>query len=292
MKKKEGFTGQRTVIIPQFILNEIRNDELGSQLYLSDIGFYPSATSHQRSRNDGCKQNIFIYCTQGEGWLTIADKITPIKANQYFIIPEGTPHAYGSNNNNPWSIYWLHYSGHLATHFDDFSGKVKIKDTPIVAMTKDRIQLFEEIIQNLEMGYSQENLYYANICLWHFLASFKYPSQFGQIRTKPEKDQIEASIIYMRENLSKKLNLETLASQAGLSPSHYSMLFRQKTKRPPMDYLIHLRIQKACQILDATKRRINDVGNHVGYEDPYYFSRIFKKVVGISPAQYRKELKG
>ncbi|BAX78849.1 AraC family transcriptional regulator [Labilibaculum antarcticum] len=292
MKKKEGFTGQRTVIIPQFILNELRNDELGCQLYLSDIGFYPYAKSHQRSRNEGCKQNIFIYCTQGEGWLSIAGKITPIKANQYFIIPEGTPHDYGSNNNNPWSIYWLHYSGHLATHFDDPSGKVKIKNIPIVAMTNDRIQLFEEIIQNLEMGYSQENLYYANICLWHFLASFKYPSQFGQIRTKPEKDLIETSIIYMRENLSNKLNLETLASHSGLSPSHYSMLFRHKTKRPPMDYLIHLRIQKACQILDATKRRINDVGNHVGYEDPYYFSRIFKKVVGISPAQYRKEPKG
>jgi AraC family transcriptional regulator of arabinose operon len=292
MKKKEGFTGQRTVIIPQFILNELRNDELGSRLYMSDIGFYPCAKSHQRSRNDGCNQNIFIYCTDGEGWLSIDGKISQIKANQYFIIPNGTPHAYGSHNTNPWSIYWLHYSGDFASFFNDSSGKVKVKDTPDVALVHERVLLFEEIIQNLEMGYSQENLNYANICLWHFLASFKYASQFGQIKTMQDKDLIETSIFYMRENLSKKLSLEILAEHAGLSPSHYSMLFRQKTSRPPMDYLIHLRIQKACQLLDATKRRINDIGNQVGYEDPYYFSRIFKKVMGISPAQYRKQPKG
>lgn len=292
MKKKEGFSGQRSIIIPQFIINEFRDEAIGAQLHLSDIGYYPNATFHQRTRNNGCKQNIFIYCTDGKGWLSIDNKIIQIKANQYFIIPKGTPHSYGSHSTNPWSIYWLHYSGNLAHLFNEPSGKVKLKNITDIALVQDKIQLFEEIIQNLEMGYSQENLDYANICLMHFLASFKYASQFGQTRTKCEKDLIETSILYMRENLSKKLNLENLANQAGLSSSHYSMLFRQKTKYSPMDYLIHLRIQKACQILDATKRRINDVGNHVGYEDPYYFSRIFKKIVGISPAQYRKELKG
>lgn len=292
MLKTEGFQGQQTIIIPEFILGELRKDPLGKQLYLTDIGFYPNAQYHERIRPQGCNQYILIYCTQGRGWFTINGKTTQVAANQYFILPKGIAHSYGSNHKKPWSIYWLHFSGLQANHFKDIAGHIRDLNTEGVVRTDDRIDLFKEIVQNLEMGYSRENLNYANICLWHFLASFKYISQFRQIRTIREKDLVEASIFFMRENISHKLTLEELANHAGLSPSHFSMVFRQKTGRAPMDYLIHLRIQKACQLLDATHQRIKEVANQVGYEDPYYFSRIFKKVMGLSPTLYSQQPKG
>ena len=142
------------------------------------------------------------------------------------------------------------------------------------------------------MGYSRENIQYANVCLFHFLASFKYISQFRQIRTLNERDLIEDSILFMRQHVSQKLTLEQIAGEAGLSPSHFSSVFRAKTERSPMDYLIHLRIQKACQLLDNTHLRIKEIAQHVGYDDSYYFSRIFKKIMSVSPITYRKQPKG
>ena len=230
MIKKEGFKGQRTIVLPEFIINEIRKDPLGSQLFLTDIGHYPQAQFHHRLRKEGCNQYILIYCTDGEGWFSNEGKTTRIYSNQFFIIPEGVAHAYGSNDKNPWSIYWLHFSGALASHFYDISGDPKSITPSKISRIDDRIQLFEEIIQNLEMGYSLENLNYANICLWHYLASFKYISQFRQIRKVREKDLIEDSIFFMKENISNKLSLEELASGARLSPSHFSLVFRKKNR--------------------------------------------------------------
>ena len=63
--------------------------------------------------------------------------------------------------------------------------------------------MFEEIIQNQEMGFSKENIEYANFCLGHFLALFKYISQFRQIQTLREGDPLEYNILYMRENMCK-----------------------------------------------------------------------------------------
>ncbi len=292
MRKKEGFKGQRTLILPDFLLSEIQKDALGSQLYVTDLGYYPNACYHHRIRKNGCEQYILIYCVEGEGWCSINGKRNLVSANQFFIIPQGVPHAYGSSDKHPWSIYWLHFSGTQAQHFIDITGNTKSIIPCKISRIEDRIQLFEEIIQNLEMGYSHENIHYANICLWHFLGSFKYISQFRQIRTIRELDVIEDSILFMKEHLANKITLKDISEQCGLSPSHFSMLFKAKTSRTPMDYLIHLRIQKACQLLDASNQRIKEIARMVSYDDPYYFSRIFKKTMNISPLQYQKTLKG
>ena len=72
-----------------------------------------------------------------------------------------------------------------------------------------------------------------------------------------------------------------------LSASHFSSLFRKATGMSPMDYFIHLKLQKACLLLYSSSIKIKDVALAVGYEDPYYFSRLFKKYLKLSPDQYR-----
>jgi AraC-like DNA-binding protein len=292
LKREEGFKGQRTVILPELIVSEIQKDTLGSQLYLTDIGYYPQAKFHHLIRKEGCKQYILIYCTEGKGWYSIEGKMNLVYANQYFIVPKGVTHSYGASNEDPWSIYWVHFSGLQASEFFGNSRNTSNITPSRISRIDDRIQLFEEIIQNLEMGYSLENLRYANICLLQFLASFKYISQFRQIRKIREKDIIEDAIFYMKEFLNEKLTLGAIASEKGLSPSQFSLVFRRKTGRSPMDYLIHLRIQKACQYLDNTDLRIKEIASKVGYDDPYYFSRVFRNVMGTSPGKYRTRPKG
>ena len=292
MHKREGFEGQKSIILPDFVIDEIKKTQWGRQLHITDIGFYPSAKFHFRKRKNGSKQNILIYCVDGKGWISVEGKRFEVSKNQYFLIPKGISHQYGSDDNDPWTIYWIHFAGKLSSLFYDISGKANSIAPSKVSRMEDRIMLFEEMFTNLDMGYSFDNLEYANVCLLHFLASFKYVSQFRQIRKMKEDDKIEKTIIFMKENMGHKVTLKELASHAGLSQSHFSMLFRKKTGRSPMDYLIYLKIHKACQLLDSSDMKIKEIALKTGYDDPYYFSRIFTKLMGKSPMKYKKEPKG
>ncbi len=292
MQKKDGFKDQRSIILPQQIIEECINHPVIRNLYVTDIGEYPIAEDHFRIRAKGSKQYILIYCTSGKGWIKFDNKKAIICENDFYILPPNLEHSYGADAVSPWSIYWLHFSGLNADFFKDIAGKVNKIPFSKIARVEDRAILFEEIFQNLKMGYSIENLEYVNLSLWHFLASFKFISQFRHLRKIQTRDPVENSILYMKNNLRINLTLKMISEQGGLSSSHFSTLFRNRTGRSPMDYFINLKIQYACHILDTTNMRIKEVSQYLAYDDPYYFSRIFSKIMGICPKAYRKLEKG
>jgi AraC-like DNA-binding protein len=98
--------------------------------------------------------------------------------------------------------------------------------------------------------------------------------------------------MFMQENIDKQINLSDLAALCGFSVSHYCMVFKKKTSRSPIDYFINLKIQKACQMLDYNNSNIKEIAARLDFEDQFYFSRAFKKIMGISPSDYRKKIKG
>jgi AraC-like DNA-binding protein len=85
--------------------------------------------------------------------------------------------------------------------------------------------------------------------------------------------------------------VEELASRLGYSGSHYSSMFRNKTGSSPLDYFIRLKLHYACQLLSQTDLSIQTISEKIGYEDQFYFSRLFKKIHGKSPRNYRNALK-
>jgi transcriptional regulator GlxA family with amidase domain len=133
-----------------------------------------------------------------------------------------------------------------------------------------------------------ENLTYINLLLLQFLSSFIYSDKYNTKLSEKNTDILEKSIFFMRNNLEKSLTLSELAASVNLSNSHYSAIFRKKTGFPPIEYFNHLKIQKACQYLQFTKLRINEIAFKVGIDDPFYFSRLFTKTMGYAPKEYRE----
>ena len=109
---KDGFQGQRSYRLPVPLLQEAATHPLCQGLFLTDIGFYPVAKAHKRSRRTGSTQYILLYCVQGSGWyqLNSAAKCT-LRANQWVVLPADVPHKYAADDAVPWTIYWLHFTG-------------------------------------------------------------------------------------------------------------------------------------------------------------------------------------
>lgn len=96
---------------------------------------------------------------------------------------------------------------------------------------------------------------------------------------------------YIAENYSQPLSLENIAQSLNYSPSYLSIQFKQSIGYSPIDYLIQIRMEKATILLIETNASLREIAANVGYHDVYYFSRLFKKRMGMSPAQFRKKEK-
>lgn len=291
MKKREGFDGQRSLILPLKLVNQVSRHPLCQGLYITDIGYYPKARFHYRERRKGSPQCILIYCIQGEGWYQTGPEKHEVKANQVVILPARMPHQYGADPANPWSIYWLHFSGHQADSFRQYLHG-EGRTAPLTLVPNDeRFRLFDDIFAHLTMSFNPDNLIFSISCLPHLLATFR-ESVYKQAVQDDAEDVVSTSIDFMKQHLHQALTLAELAEQADLSVSHYSALFRRKTQSSPINFFNFLRMQQACRLLENTPFRVKEIAVQLGFEDPYHFSRTFHQFIGVSPRHYRDTDKG
>ncbi|SEJ75603.1 AraC-like ligand binding domain-containing protein [Dyadobacter sp. SG02] len=288
-RKSEGFKGQRLIVLPLKIQNEfLVEDPITRQIFITDIGYYPTAQYHYVERPQGISQHIIIYCVNGHGWVEIDNKKIDVRPSQFITIPSDKPHRYGSNTNDPWTIYWIHFKGETSAYIVDLILDNVKNYKPILAYDANRIKLFEEIYTNLEKGYSADTLRYVNMTFSHFLSSLLYEDKFNNMDKAYENHVIALTIELMQRRISEMISLNEFASFAKLSVSHFSLLFRTKTGHAPIEYFNHLKVQKACQYLSFTRMTIKEIANSLGIDDQYYFSRMFSKLMEIPPTAYRK----
>ena len=291
-RRKDGFLGERSIVLPQMIIEMEEEDPLVSSLFVTDIGYYPQAAHHYRERADGISQHVLIYCAEGAGWYRADGQVWQVHANQYFILPAGKAHVYAADENDPWTIYWVHFSGaHSSIYAQGAQWPQDVRPN-VNSRISDRNHIFEEIFNTLYQGYSRENLRYVSSLLHYYLASMRYIQQFrlaDEASHKPDDSSVvSAAIHYMTEHIERKLSLQDMANYTGYSPSHFSALFRQQTGHSPLNYFNQLKIQRACEMLTTTDIKINQLCYKVGIDDSYYFSRLFTKLMGMSPTAYRE----
>lgn len=287
-KIAEGFKGEKAIVTPYYVRKLQAANPITQSLYVTHIGYFPNAKHHYRARPKGSPEHILIYCVEGEGWIKIQDRLLELGKNQAAIIPAQTEHSYGALENGSWSIYWVHFSGKRIDIYQSIIGiELHIADTNM----DNRLLLFEEMYQNLDLGYSPDNLEYSSVCLHHFLASFKYASQFNLTKTVREEDVIQRSIRYMKDMVEHEITLVQLASMAGYSVSRYSALFVNKTSYAPMKYFHNLRIQRACQLLQFSDLKVKEIAYRLHFYNQYHFSKIFTQTMEITPSEYRRRYK-
>ena len=287
--QQAGFSGQIQHIIPRPILGDLTRHILVSQLYPTDIGRYPRARGHLRRRERGAAENILILCTSGSGWFEIHGRRQSLQAGQMLLLPKDVPHAYGASARNPWSILWVHFLGDDAPFFFTLL-ETGSHVVPVGRPLMNRCsRLFTDAFSALSGGFTQAGVICAAQAIRHMLGLLFFQNRAFHPATKaPATENIERVLRFMRDHVDATLTVQAMAKEAGLSVTHFSRLFSRQTSFAPVEYFIHLKMQRACRFLTLTNASVKEIAAHIGYDDPYYFSRLFRKVMGEPPAHYRK----
>lgn len=287
--------GERIVMISPSLINDLKTHELGKELYIKNIGFYPRAyyAGHEAGKNDS-NDYILIYCMDGKGFVDVENNRYEITRNQILILPLRKTYSYSSDKKDPWSIYWIHFSGEKADFFSKgFDTPVNICNDSILHIN-ERIHLLENIYASLKSSSKINSLLYVTTGFFHFLGTIKFVNEYHEFTTNNMKnmDMVDLAIHYMRDNINRKIKLSEIANHVGLSESYFSALFTKETGSPPLRYLANLRFKQACHYLNSTDMKVNQICPLVGYDDSLYFSRAFAKSMGMSPSEYRITKKG
>ena len=107
-----------------------------------------------------------------------------------------------------------------------------------------------------------------------------------------QADSFQQIKLYIMENSHQNISLEMLSEKVGLSPIYISKMFKEKLGINYIDFLTECRIEKAKKMLADPEKSVKEITLEVGYHDPNYFSKVFKKMCNVSPREYRKALLG
>ncbi|MBK8045655.1 MAG: AraC family transcriptional regulator [Anaerolineales bacterium] len=288
IRLREGFRGQIQYVIPHTVLDRLSGHPLLHSLVPTDIGWYPAARYHYRERPEGAAENILIYCVAGAGWYEVHGNRFTLQAGEALLLPAGLPHTYAASDREPWSIHWVHFRGLEGDYFAQLPPEPAHKLGVDMTCAREVEALFQQCYSIFFGGFVLPRLIYGSKLVHHLLAELIYHNNsFSPSLRTGRFHSLEPTFAYLVQNLQRSLSLADMANQAGLSESQFSHVFKQQTGHSPLTYFIHLKMQHACSLLTLTQLSIKEIAQEIGYADSYYFSRLFKKIIGVAPSDYR-----
>jgi AraC family transcriptional regulator of arabinose operon len=188
---------------------------------------------------------------------------------------------------NP-EVFWIHFTGRDVKNILAYHGISLDEHVFYCGVLPDYKALFRKIIQELQLcRYGYED-YIAS--LFNDILLLVDRQQHEQKKTTGNvQEQIERAAAYFNENYNTKISIDDYAESLHISTNWFIHNFKQYAGMSPAQYILSLRMVNAQSLLERTTYNIKEISEIVGYENPLYFSRVFKKEIGKSPAQYRKE---
>lgn len=227
-----------------------------------------------------------LYISSGKATFYINGEPREVPAGHMVIYPPRSLQQYAYYLEDKPEVYWLHFTGEDAqTLIKDagFSGD-HILYTGISAKYQD---LFLSMIKELQLPRPcSEEL--SSLYLRQLFLTLKRLKEEGGYKKTEIKEEMEQAIHYFHENFTRDIQVEEYAKRLHMSTCWFIRSFKQYAGMPPGKYITSIRVNKAKELLESTDYTVGEIGAIIGYENPLYFSRIFKKQTGLSPAEYRK----
>jgi len=215
----------------------------------------------------------FLIVFKGKGRIEGLDSSYELKEAYACLVPPNTKHAELSDE--PMDALWIGLRGSLLSQLNNNTIQISSGDEII----KYAEQLWLRSMNQYEMiGPELDGITQALVGASIKLTTLNKNTSYGYI---------EDTLLYISKNYMKDLTIGLLSSRIGYSESYFYRSFKANTGLTPVEYITNVRIQTASQLLKNSSLSIKEISRMVGYNDPLYFSRLFKGITTYNPTEYR-----
>lgn len=212
----------------------------------------------------------------------------PVGPGTLVLLPAGVAHHYRADADQPWSLYWVHFAGGAAGDF--LAPLLAGQGAAACQVGLGLVPAFQTLLALTKEGFLLPPLLHAANTLRALLTHAALLAPRHQSRRG--RFDVWAVQAYMQAHLDEPLTLDQLAEAFGFERFHFAKTYRRLTGRAPLTHFLHLKMERAARLLDGGELRVSEIAGVLGYEDAHYFSRQFRRLMGVAPSEYRALKRG
>ncbi len=227
---------------------------------------------------------LIHYILDGSGIFEVNNKTYNLHKGQGFLILPDIPSFYKADKCTPWKYAWIGFSGTKSEYYIA-NANLNINN-PIFSSENDFItDCFCQMKSACNLSHASN----IRVSALLQMAFSELIEENGRCNSNSNySEYIKQAINYIQANINKNISVNEIADYLSLNRSYFSIMFKNELNVSPKEYIKNHKIGKACQLLNNTDLSIKEVAYSVGFNDPLYFSREFKKVMGYPPKKHRE----
>lgn len=263
--------------------------DMSHPLTVTSCGYYrvhsrPVVTTN---RPKGRQDYQLLYIASGKGHFCLDGKDTVVSEGNMILYRPHQTQLYRYFATDKTEVYWVHFTGSDVEAILDSYNLPRSENVFYTGTSPDYPWLCRQMISELQLCRSNfEEL--LSLLLRHVFIMISRHMEEGNSTGSAIRNEVERATHYFNENFSSNISIEGYARSRHMSTSWFIRIFRQIVKLTPMQYILSLRMSNAQSLLETSDYNITEVAAAVGYDNPLYFSRLFRKHTGLSPTEYKK----
>ncbi len=264
--------------------------DLSRSLIVTSCGYYyvHSKPVVETKRPKGRQDYQLLYIASGKGHFYFNGKEHIIEKGNMILYRPHETQLYYYYAKEKTEVYWVHFTGCDVDTILDYYQMPNSENVFYTGTSPDYEWLYRQMIQELQLCRANyEEL--LSLMLRHvFMVINRYIKE-GQTNSSHIQNEIERATHYFKEHYHESISIEDYAASRHMSACWFIRNFKQIVKMTPLQFITNLRITNAKSLLESTSYNITEIAQTVGYDNPLYFSRQFKKYTGVSPKEYKRK---
>ena len=252
-------------------------------MYMTGLG--GTAWQSAVRREEGYFWHQALFCMEGSGVLEAQGQQQPIRAGDAFVLPAGVAHAYWPEGRR-WDVRWVTFDGHAA---QSLLAQLELEEVRVIP---GGAAVLAPLYERMHAEITGDWLHGHHTCSALVYSCLMELRRLLVTRASAHNRLLTQAMRFIDERYGDDVSLADMAQAAGVTPQHLCRVFREAMHMRPGEYLTQRRVQAAQTLISGSDLPLAEIASRAGFSSPGYFSTVFRRYVGVTPGEYRRQTGG